>query len=187
MTGRPGGRCLAAVGALLMVLVVPAEAQKLRASLLDDPPIGKVPPDIVLPYWANGAPGPADQPFRLKAELGRVVVLAFGGSGQRPGWADVTAHADSMGSPRVELIAVAWGPAETLGDLAGPSRLKILADPAGAVHRRYGSRATDPWTFFIVADDGHLIWKSRRPEVASPGWWAQLVAAARRGAPGLPR
>ncbi len=187
MMGLRGGRRIVALAGLLAVLVVPAEAQKLRASLLDDPPIGRTPPDIILPYWANGTPGPADQPFRLKAELGKVVVLAFGGSGQRPGWADVAARVDSMGSPRVELVAVAWGRAEALAGLGGATRLKILADSAGATHRRYGVRATDGWAFFVVADDGRLIWKARRPEVASPGWWAQLVAAARRGAPGLPK
>lgn len=178
---------LAAGAALLVGLSAPAAAQKLRASVVADPTMGKPAPEIVLPYWLSGTPGPADQPFRLGAELGRVTVLAFGNRVGQRGWADVAARADSTGSPRVALVAVAWAHPADLGPLSGSSRLKILADSLHLVHRAYGVGFSDGWAFFVVGDDGRLIWRARQVDVSTPGWWAELMRRARGGVPDASR
>lgn len=185
---RTGGHApaLSALAAILLS-APPASAQALKAGLLGDPSVGRPASEIRLPYVRDGVPGPADQPFRLSAELGRVVVLAFGGTPDRAGWADLAARVDSFGSARVELVAVARARSGAVAAVAGRPGLKILADSLGLIHRLYGVRDKDGWAIFVVADDGRLIWKDRRPNLALAGWWAGLVAAVRRGAPTVAR
>lgn len=178
---------LVAVAAAVLGLATPATAQKIRATLMADPTVGRPAPEIVLPYWVNGVPGPADQPFRLGAELGRVTVLAFGNRVGQRGWAEVAARADSTGSPRVALVAVAWAHPADLGPLSASSRLKILADSLHLVHRAYGVGFSDGWAFFVVADDGRLLWRARQVDVSAPGWWSELMRRARGGVPDGPK
>lgn len=177
------------LGGLVLVatLAGPVSAQKLRAAVMGDPTMGRPAPEVVLPYWSNGTPGPADQPFRLSAELGRVVVLAFGNRVGQPGWAAVAARADSMGSPRVSLVAVAWAHPAELASVTGSNHLKILADSQHVAHRAYGVGFADRWAFFVVADDGRILWRARQVDVASPSWWGELVRRARGGVPEAPR
>ena len=87
----------------------------------------------------------------------------------------------------VGLVAVARARSGALAAVAGRPGLKILADSLGLIHRLYGVRDKDGWAIFVVADDGRLIWKDRRPNLALAGWWAGLVAAVRRGAPTVAR
>lgn len=178
-----GGRMSALTLLLGVAMTGAAQGQALKAALLGDPPVGRTAPEIRLLYWRDGAPGPVDQPFRLGAELGRVVVLAFGGAPGRAGWSDLAARTDSLGSPRIELVAVARARIGSMATLSGGPGLKVLADSLGLVHRQYGVRPNDGWAVFVVADDGRLIWKDRRANLGSPAWWARLVEAARRGVP----
>ena len=74
---------LLGIGALLLTLAMPAAAQagdqpvRLRLLLDDAPSVGRKAPAIVLPYATRSGVGPADQPFTLAREIGRVVVLVF--------------------------------------------------------------------------------------------------------------
>ena len=76
-----------AKGITALVLTLPAsplarpsasQAQEpVKAHVMGDPMPGREAPAFSLPYLTAEGPGPADQPFKLRAELGRVVVLAF--------------------------------------------------------------------------------------------------------------
>src|SRR5262245_25168902 len=59
------------------LLTAPPVGAQLKAALVGDPKVGEDAPDFALSYLTAQGPGPADQPFRLRAELGRTVVLLF--------------------------------------------------------------------------------------------------------------
>src|SRR5262245_6429780 len=103
------------VGGLVLMTAaaaVPARAQ-LKLALVGDPKVGQDAPDFSLSYITSQGPGPADQPFRLRAELGRKVVLVFGTSKDqvkmREGWQALAASRDSLFGPDVVVTGlVRW-------------------------------------------------------------------------------
>src|SRR4051812_19514237 len=81
---------------------VPAQAQ-LKAGLVEDPKVGQDAPDFTLAYLTAEGPGPAGQPFHLRAELGHTVVLVFGTSPEpaamQKEWETLVAARDSILGP----------------------------------------------------------------------------------------
>ncbi|MBL8986588.1 MAG: redoxin domain-containing protein [Gemmatimonadetes bacterium] len=176
----------ATVATVLLAGSVQAQERPLRAGVLGSPTVGKPAPDVVLPYFLPTGPGPTDQPFRLSAELGRVVVLVLGGgldSASRAGWREVAERARGLGGRSVVVAGVVRAGAEAvLGLSVGlDTDLKLLADPDGRVHRTYGlGRGGRVWAGFVVADDGRLVW-SGRLELGSEVGWKDLAAAVEQG------
>ncbi len=181
------------VAVVLATLATPARSQApIRAQLMGTPRLGKPAPAIVLPaITAAECRAPSAEcrasEFRTAAELGRVIVVAFGGRpdpARRIDWAALAKRADSLGSPRIVLVGVVRGgtaDAQALAASLGGS-LKVLADSGGRVHRQFGVGDRDhDWTIFVVADDGTLVARERLSTLADGLWWAGVSAAVRKG------
>lgn len=159
----------------------------IRANLLGTPRVGRPAPPITLPYATAAERRAPSAEFRSASELGRVVVIAFGGRPEpalRIDWAALARRTDSLGSPRIVLVGVARaGMAEAQllsGSLGGT--LKVLADSGGRVHRQYGVSERDRgWTIVVVADDGTLVGLERVATLADGKWWPALAGAVARG------
>ena len=150
----------------LPVLVPAALAQEpLKAHVMGDPTPGREAPAFSLPYLTAEGPGPADQPFKLGAELGRVVVLAF-----VPGLTDSAAvalvrtfssQADSLFAGDVVVAAVAStgrGRLESRAQSLG-IRIKVLPDSSEAVRRLYGvSRGS--MAAYVIDPLGRISWRN---------------------------
>lgn len=119
------GMAVSALGMGAPVRSLRAQGDPLpRLSLVETPRVGKTAPELMAPYATAGGPGPADQPFRLGAELGRVVVLLFGASdslilalahgpdslfaGRRIVAAVATRDAPSVSAARAERLGVPY-------------------------------------------------------------------------------
>jgi hypothetical protein len=182
MSVRSFVAAMAVVGTLGTASV--AAQEPLRAGVLGSPTIGRAAPEVVLPYFTSLGPGPTDQPFRLGAELGRVVILVFGGkadSAAADDWASIKARTDSLvGRNVVAAGLLRAGPDRTLEIATGLPDFKLLADKEGRAHRTYGiSESTRSWSIFVVGDDGRLVWGGRISARGSDGWAAVRAAVAR--------
>lgn len=139
--------------------------EPVKAHVMGDPLPGRDAPAFSLPYLTADGPGPADQPFKLKAELGRVVVLAF-----VPGLTDsaavalvqaFTSRADSLFAGDVVVVAVAStgsgrleSPARTLG-----VRLKVVPDSLEGVRRMYGV-TRGSIAAYVIDPLGRVSWRN---------------------------
>ncbi len=108
-----------------------------RAILIDEPGVGRVAPEVLAPYVTKNGPGPIDQPFRLSAELGRVVIVLFGAEDSLLSFL-ASAPDTLLAGAAVTVVtslnqdqAVAW--AQLL-----QSPYKFLPDLEGRIHRAYG-------------------------------------------------
>jgi peroxiredoxin len=163
------------MGLLFVVLALPAcpssrlpalvAQEPIKAHVMGDPMPGREAPAFSLPYLTAEGPGPADQPFKLRAELGRVVVLAF-----VPGLTDsaavalvrtFTSQADSLFAGDVVVAAVASagrGRLESHAQSLG-TRLKVLPDSSEAVRRLYGvSRGSI--AAYVIDPLGRISWRN---------------------------
>jgi len=154
--------------ALALFLGIGARAlhaqQPVKAHLMGDPLPGRDAPAFSLPYVTSEGPGPEDQPFRLRAELGRVVVLAF-----VPGLTDsaavaliraFTSQADSLFAGDVVLASIApvegsrvQSAARSLG-----TRHKMLPDTTEAVRRLYGVNRGSI-AVYVINPLGKVSWR----------------------------
>lgn len=177
------------VGAMLVGagLGGPLAAQEpVRAFAMGDPLPGRDAPAFALPYARAEGPGPADQPFILRAELGRVVVLAI-----VPEPADSAAGVllrtlavrhDQLFSGDVQVVVAAPVTVPEGVDLA--LRLgwphKVLADREGEVRRLFGVDRRDIGVY-VIGTSGRVAWRSKRfnsLESMSYGDLRDAVAAA---------
>ena len=155
---------LLGIGALLLTLARPAAAQagdqpvRLRLLLDDAPSVGRKAPAIVLPYATRSGVGPADQPFTLAREIGRVVVLVF-----YPGnftaastaeWQALRERSATLAPEGVVLVGISTDSlvahVRFASDLDLP--FKLLSDADRAIIQRYG-----------VADGPRARRAARRP------------------------
>lgn len=179
---RPA-RCVAVflvVAAIAKATGAAMGQEPLRAGLMGKPRVGAPAPDFVLPYFTAGGPGPADQPFRRSAELGRVLVIVFGPVGDAGWWQGVAAAADTAWSGAFPVGVVRGLPAEVARIATGlpTDRLKLLADRDGEAGRKYGIGRTDR-AAFVVADDGTVVLGRGRFDPATGGSVAAISGALR--------
>lgn len=138
--------------------------ETVRAHVMGDPLPGRDAPAFSLPYLTAEGPGPADQPFTLRAELGRVVVLAF-----IPGLSDsaavaliqaFTSQADSLFPGDVTVAAVASASRDAIDDAARRIgiRMKMLPDTAESVRRMYGV-TRGSIAVYVVNPFGRISWR----------------------------
>jgi peroxiredoxin len=136
-----------------------------RAHVMGDPLPGRDAPAFSLPYLTAEGPGPEDQPFKLRSELGRVVVLAFvPGLGDSAAVALIqafTSRADSLFAGDVVVAAVASAgrgrlesPIQTLG-----VRLKVLPDSSEGVRRMYGV-TRGSIAAYVIDPLGRVSWRN---------------------------
>lgn len=167
------GGIASGAGCLVLALsVVPSvrpsvlNAQEpVRAHVMGDPLPGRDAPAFSLPYLTAEGPGPVDQPFKLKAELGRVVVLVF-----VPGLTDSAAvtlartfssQADSLFAGDVVIAAVA---STGRGPLEAPVRtlavrVKVLPDSTEGVRRLYGV-TRGSMAAYVIDPLGRISWRN---------------------------
>lgn len=170
---------------------VPASSQEppLRAAVMGAPRVGQEAPDFTLSYVTAAGPGPADQPFHLRAELGRVVVLVFAGSPSdtlvQGLWEYLVANDPSTFHPATVVAGVfraGFGPVQTLASSLG-GRFKFLPDSLGRIHRRFGVAGGGyPATVFVVGYDGRVVYQSGAFRVENAVEVERLREAVRRGA-----
>ena len=147
----PGGgvRLLGLAGLAALFLAAPPGAREgaaqertgtgIRVRMVGAPRVGKEAPQVEAPYVTRAGPGPADQPFRLSAELGRGVVLLIGAEDE---FLRELGARSGTGMPGIQVavlvredLAGAVGHAAELG-----TPFKLLADPGGEIHRSFGGR-----------------------------------------------
>ena len=175
------------VAVLLAATVsVPVQAQ-LKLALVGDPKVGQDAPDFTLSYITSAGPGPADQPFRLRAELGRTVVLVFGTSKDQvkmqQGWQALAAARDSLFGPGVVVTGlVRWKTEPTKSLAAGlTSSIKLLPDSLGQGFRVFGVRRyAARWVVYVIDPEGRVAYRSRSYLPSDPKEVSALVAAVRR-------
>lgn len=138
-----------------------------RVHTMGDPRPGDEAPAFSLPYFTTEGPGPADQPFTLRAELGRVVVLAFC-RGLTDSTAVVllrtlTARYDSLfpGEVAVAAILPDNGPALVEASRANSLRPKLLADSAERIRRLFGVERNQN-AVYVIGPTGRVTWRDLR-------------------------
>ncbi len=180
-------------GGLALVLlagVSPAAAQDgaplgIRLRVADDLRVGHQAPEVVLPYATRNGPGPVDQPFDLRKELGRVVVLVFYPGDFTPGCtAEWQALRDRAGSLFGDQVVVAGISVDTIArhvQFAAEYELpfKLLSDPDLTVVRRYdavdGTRARR--MVVVIGRDGQVRYIDRAFAALDPESYAHLGQA----------
>lgn len=162
----PGrARLVLALGLSSLIGASPLHGQEpVRAHVMGDPLPGRDAPAFSLPYVTAAGPGPVEQPFTLRAELGRVVVLAF-----VPGLTDSAAvalvrtfssGADSMfvgDVVRVVLAPVAMGRLGTVAREQGIT-VKLLGDSTESIRRLYGVERGSI-AVYVVNALGKITWR----------------------------
>ena len=145
---------------------LPAQ-EPVKARLLGDPSPGSEAPAFSLPYFTREGPGPVDQPFTLRAELGRVVVLAFC-RGLTDSAAVVllrtfTSRFDSLFPGEVAVAAVLPDGESALAGAARDNalRIKVLPDTAGRIRRLYGVQRGATGVY-VIGQNGRVVWRDLR-------------------------
>jgi peroxiredoxin len=144
-----------------------SQADPVRGYPMGDPRPGRDAPAFVLPYVRAEGPGPVDQPFAIRAELGRVVVLAF-----CPPSTDSTTVALLRGlterydSLFVGEVVVAVGLPGTSHQLVETARqlgvpFKLLADSTSRVRRLFGVDSRECGAY-VVGPTGRIDWRMVR-------------------------
>ena len=146
----------------------PSAAQEpVKAYLVGDPEPGRKAPVFKLPYFTAEGPGPADQPFTLEAELGRVVVLAFcrgvSDSAAATLLQNLSARYDSLFAGDVAVGALMGGGSASVAAAAqGNSlRVKLLSDSASRIRRQYGIERNQIGVY-VIGLDGRVTWRDLR-------------------------
>ena len=137
---------------------------KLKLALEDPPRVGRSAPALTLPYATAAGIGPADQPFELAKEIGRIVVIAFYPGDFTPGctaeWRAFRDSADTLFGAGVIVVGISRDSLASHQRFAQELQLpfKLLSDPDLAVARRYaavdGSRAMR--VVLVVGRDGRV-------------------------------
>ena len=170
MARSSGQRCRAGLGiaSVLAMIGGPAAAQQaVRAHTVGDPQPGSQAPAFVLPYVRAEGPGPVDQPFILRAELGRVVVLAIVPDPADSGAAVLlrtlaTNYQLLFPGDVVVAAAIPWSsrPSEVLARELGLT-YKVLADSADQVRRLFGVDRRD-LAVYVINPSGRVSWRNTR-------------------------
>jgi len=164
-----GSKSVPVLLAALLGLASASQAQeRLKVALVDEPRVGQDAPDFSMPYLTALGPGPADQPFRLRAELGRRVLLVVTGDPEREDAASFWEGFRTMGGTVLpdDLVVIGLVKADVrrTQELAGRvgEGVKFLPDSAGRVQRQYGaSGKVEGVRLFLVSDLGRVLYRAR--------------------------
>lgn len=155
----------------------------------DEARVGKSAPDIVLRYATRDGLGPADQPFSLRKELGRVVVLAFYPGDFTPGctaeWQALRDRAGELFGPEVVVAGISTDSLASHIRFASEFDLpfKFLSDPNLIIAQQYdaadGRHARR--VVVVIGRDGVVRYIDRAFAALDPASYVHLgeaVAAA---------
>lgn len=144
-----GGRFLGVAGLTALLVAAPPGVREgaaqertggaIRVRVVGAPRVGKEAPQVEAPYVTREGPGPADQPFRLSAELGRAVVILIGA--EDPFLRELGARAGT-GMPGIQVAVLVREEVARAAEHAAAldTPFKLLADPQGEIHRSFGGR-----------------------------------------------
>jgi len=163
--------------------------EAVKAHVMGDPLPGRDAPAFSLPYLTAEGPGPVDQPFKLRAELGRVVVLAF-----IPGLTDsaavtlvrnLTTRSDSLFPGEVVVASVASASGSRLEPSARTLGLtmKLLPDTSESVRRLYGV-TRGSIAVYVIDALGRVSWRDLNVNPYAKSSYSRIrdaVAKAGRG------
>lgn len=175
--------------ATALALAAPLAAQDrpvaVRFRLADEVRIGRPAPAVVLPYATRDGIGPADQPFTLAKELGRVVVLAFYPGDFTPGctaeWRAFAERAPTLFGEGVVLVGISNDSLATHVRFARELELpfKLLSDADLRVARTYGAAdgARARRVVVVIGRDGATRFVDPAFAALDPQSYVQLGAA----------
>jgi thioredoxin-dependent peroxiredoxin len=184
-----------ALSCLLLPPSLSAQAGTGKATvvLVSGPDVGGRAPDFTLPWANKDGLGPADNPYQLWRDRGKIVVLAFyprdftsSGTTQLREFGE---RYDSLFGPDVVVVAISSDSLETHGRFAASLNLpfRLLSDPEQRVARKYGSYDSSGFprrTVFVIGPDGKVKYRDLDFDAQDPKDYAALgraVRSARRG------
>jgi peroxiredoxin Q/BCP len=158
---------------------------KIKLALEDAPRVGRPAPPLTLPYATADGISPADQPFVLGKELGRIVVIAFYPGDFTDGciaeWRAFRDRADTIFGAGVVVVGVSGDALASHQRFAQELKLpfKLLSDSGLVVARRYaavdGLRAKR--VVVVVGRDGRVRFVDAAFSAVDPESYAHLAAA----------
>lgn len=184
---RPGLAMLAWLAFFAFPPLRLSAQEPVRAYLMGDPIPGQEAPAFSLLYATADGPGPVDQPFVLRAELGRVVVLAFAAgvndSSANRLFRSLADQYDGLFPGDVVVAGVLPEPVPQLATWAGSLgfRGKVLSDTGQRVRRMFG---VDQRTVavYVIGIDGRIAWRELRFTPSSASSYARIRAAVEQAA-----
>jgi peroxiredoxin Q/BCP len=157
----------------------------LRLRVAEEIRPGRQAPQVVLPYATREGPGPVDQPFDLRKELGHVVVLAFYPGDFTPGctaeWRAFRERGETIFGPGVVVAGISGDSLDSHVRFARELDLpfKLLSDPRLVVARQYGAADGNrvKRMVVVVGRDGIIRYVDPAFAALDPQSYLQLGAA----------
>lgn len=178
---------------LFLCLTAPLGAQdvssalRMRLTLDETPRLGRRAPALVLPYATKDGIGPADQPFDLSREIGRVVVLFFYPADFSPActaeWRALKERDATLFPEGVVVVGISTDSLASHVRFASTLELpyKLLSDPDRTIIQRYGV-ADGPKArraAVVVGRDGMIRYLDPAFAALDGESYVQLAAAVR--------
>jgi peroxiredoxin Q/BCP len=181
----------------LLLLAVPPIAQAQQqpargeptANFVSGPELGDMAPEFTLPWATKDSVGPADAPFRLAHQRGKVVVLAFYPrdftSGCTAEMRTFTDQYDLLFGEGVEVVGISVDSLTTHVGFAASLNVpfRLLSDPTQAVARKYGShgsQGTMRRTVYVIDREGRVSFRNLRFGALDQTAYDELKAAVRQ-------
>ena len=150
------------------------------------PELGRTAPDFTLPWANKDGVGPAEFPYQLWRDRGKVVVIAFYPRDFTPTCTEqfrsFTEQYPTLFGPDVVVVGISSDPIDTHGRFAARLGLpfRLLSDPDQRVARKYGSYDSSGYprrTVFVVGADGKVKYRNMHFDAAKPEHYSELAAA----------
>ena len=158
------------------------------ASFISGPEVGETAPEFTLPWATRDSIGPADAPYRLAHQRGKVVVLAFYPrdftSGCTAEMRTFTDQYDLLFGEGVEVVGISVDSLPTHVSFAASLKVpfKLLSDPTQAVARKYGSHGSQGAmrrTVYVINSEGRITYRNLRFGALDRRAYDELKAAVR--------
>jgi peroxiredoxin Q/BCP len=158
------------------------------AILSTGPEQGRTAPDFTLPWANKDGVGPAESPYQLWRDRGKVVVIAFYPRDFTPTciaqFRSFTEQYQNLFGPDVVVVGISSDPVETHGRFAASLDLpfRLLSDPEQRVARKYGSFASNGYprrTVYVVGADGRVTYRNMHFDSDNPEHYSELGSAVR--------
>jgi peroxiredoxin Q/BCP len=177
---------LACTLAGLPALTAQSSKGRPTAILSGGPEAGRTAPDFTLPWANKDGVGPAESPYQLWRDRGKIVVIAFYPRDFTPTCTaqlrSLTEQQASLFGPDVVVVGISSDPVDTHGRFAASLGLpfRLLSDPEQLVARKYGSYDSSGFprrTVYVVGADGKVKYRNMRFDPANPEHFTELGSA----------
>jgi thioredoxin-dependent peroxiredoxin len=156
------------------------------AILSAGPEKGHTAPDFTLPWANKDGVGPAESPYQLWRDRGKVVVIAFYPRDFTPScsaqFRSFTEQYQNLFGPDVVVVGISSDPVESHGRFAASLGLpfRLLSDPHQRVARKYGSFDSSGYprrTVYVVGADGRVKYRNLHFDSDNPKHYSELGSA----------